>query len=283
MIAECALVRRVVAERTVGGIKKDSVLPAGLTFTLFVEWLLRGDAEPVQDEDPKGVIALNTDTATQVLPVEQYGEHEAELRFTITEPGTAEPHTVCFYSRPIGTSGAVAPRDTLVYTTPYVDGQTVYYAPIEKLPLVQTEYYATMDFKRKYEQTEDEIETDPVPYVPPAKEDVVFFAAVEVGTRPTESAIVEMDNIPMSAALLNTDTGVHFTVSPNAQAVFVAFPTRYQGVSWFATDAAYSGRLGPEAAPDIQYSVLIDGERYTAYVTERKFYNPHHLILTTKV
>ena len=42
---ETTLIRQIVAERTVGGIKAGDVLPAGLSFTEFVEILLRGTEE----------------------------------------------------------------------------------------------------------------------------------------------------------------------------------------------------------------------------------------------
>ena len=258
----------MIAERTVGGIKKGSMLPAGLTFTLFVEWLLHGENEPVEDVDPSGTIELNTDQSTQMLPVEEVGEHEAELRFTITKPGTAQPKTVCFYSRPLTTSGAVSPRDTFIYSTPYVEGQMVYYCPIQTLPSVQTEYYATMDFKRQHAQTDGQIETDKVPYIPETHSELnLYFGPVPLGAMPeTTNEIKAMEKIDLnsdeSKAALGS-TGLTFSITCDQtgnQTYFVAIPTKTLN-SITVTESGL-----PSAFPATGEATIIDGINYTKLI-----------------
>ena len=279
VIADCALVRRVVAERTVGGIKKDSVLPAGLTFTVFVEWLLRGDPQPIEDLDPSGILALNTD-----VPVG--APYVAELNFTITDLGTSLPHTVCFYERDVLLSGAASPRDgedevqpgdRLIGTKDYVNGQTNYSITLDALPDRPVVYYVAMDYKQQYSGENKEYESNKVPWQPPAPDDLLYFAAVPLHYEPTESDVLAMESFNLSSSEVSAalaGSGYNFTIPTDYtydQTCFVALPTsRVPTLSWWSAD----GALAQEPPPDEQgnggfrTAIVINGVRYTAITWE---------------
>ena len=274
VIADCALTRQVVAERTVGGIKKGSLLPAGLTFTLFVEWLLHGEAEPIQDIDPSGTIELNTENPPE--------GSAGEVVFTVTDLGTSEPTMVYFYERDNLLSGVVSPRgDRLIGTLPYVEGQLEYRLPIDALPDHPVLYWVTMNYTKKYEQTTDTYETDKVPYTPPVKEQMVYFGSVPSGTHPTAGVLIGFGSTPITAALLNTYSGVHFTISSNGTVPVVAYPAQFSAAKWFATNESYDARVMAQTPPS-PYSVEIDGTRYNVYLFDAKYYGNNHVILTTQ-
>ena len=274
VIADCALTRQVIAERTVGGIKKGSMLPAGLTFTLFVEWLLHGEEEPVEDVDPSGTIELNTENPPEGAA--------GEVVFTVTDLGTSEPTMVYFYERDNLLSGAASPRgDRLIGTLPYVEGQLEYRLPIDTLPDHPVLYWVTMNYTKKHEQTTDTYESDKVPYTPPVKEQMVYFGSVPFGTHPSAGVLTGLGSTPITAALLNTYSGVHFTISSNGTVPVVAYPAQFIAAKWFATNESYDARIMAQTPPS-PYSVEIDGTRYNVYLFDAKYYGNNHVILTTQ-
>lgn len=279
VIADCALVRRVVAERTVGGIEKGSVLPAGLTFTVFVEWLLRGSPEP-EDEDPRGHLTLDTN-----VPVG--APYAATLTFEIYYLGTSLPRTVCFYQRDV-VSGAAArdgddsvqPGDILVGTTPYVAGQMEYSINLESLPDHSVEYYVSMDYKQEHSGDVKEYESNKEPWSPPVAADVFYAAAIPLGQEQTASKIMQMASMEISDSLLRAGITVIVPCTGDATTtVFFAIPVSYRSkIKWLTAD----GSAGQAPSEDRHWVVTgINGQSYDTYDwgADLGYYGPQTFLL----
>lgn len=276
VIADCALVRQVIAERTVGGIKKGSVLPAGLTFTVFVEWLLHGDPEPVVDTDPEGVLELNTD-----VPIG--APYVAQLNFTITDLGTAQPHTVCFYERNMSMAGAPArrddnsiqPGDRLIGTETYVEGQRNYSITLESLPDHAVVYYVAMDYKQQHSGEEKQYESNKEPWTPASR---IYFDAVALDAVPQAEDIAQMDNVTVSNALLQGGIRVVVPTSGYSNTIFIAVPMDFiNSIEWFAGDGTtHDNPPEPWVVPDV------NGKAYAAYKWAAGYGSPQTFILKLK-
>lgn len=265
MIADCALVRRVVAERTVGGIKKGSILPAGLTFTVFVEWLLRGEPEP-EDEDPAGVLRLNT-----VVPVG--APYAAELDFTITKYGTALPRTISFYER--GTS-----TDTLLGTYDYVNDQDNYIHKLETLPDHRTEYYAILTYKLQYSETIKDYESNHVWYTPetPVQTYKIYGAAIPLEMEPTASEIMQMASVDVTDEALSVGVQINIPTSGYTTTIFIAVPMAIRDrIDWFAGDGTTH-----DNPPEPTTVTGVNNQSYAAYKWAVGYGIPQTFILKLK-
>ena len=305
VIADCALTRTVVAERTVGGIKKGDVLPAGLTYTVFVEWLLRGTDPLPEDEDP--IITL----AEQ----HSYDDVSGQLTCTITSLGTAQPSVIRFYMQPLevnedSTISGVAARDRINLDEPiylgkrdYEEGQTVYTLPCEEWstldnklpknpPYVRVKYFAIMSYVSKYTQTDgnvrsnEEYYTPPAP-IPPSVQDYIFSAAVplidpDTGNKfiPTGDQIAGYSVIEFDEDMLRSSIRVEFPCQRNT-AVIAVPEDMLNKIAWFESDGATPLTLPTTAAGrgGRDYTVTINNRAYKVYLWDTKYYGTQSVIL----
>ena len=269
---ESTLTRQVVAGRTVGGITKGSVLPAGLTFTLFVEWLLRGGEIPTEDTDPTATLELALAANDSTVPA----GNEAQLVCTVSW-GTAQANGNIQFWRHTASEAA----DTLVGTLSPVTGQTVYKLPLAQLPMVESEFYATFDYTRQHAQTTGTCTSTRVSYTPSAP-DRVFFDAVPLDYSPSAISIVQFSgSAEMNDATLAA--GIHLTVPTNRNTICIAFPQAYASrVKWYNTDETFSVRQETQAPSPTTLDVQSNGRtvRYNVYLWGAAFFSPSYFILT---
>lgn len=174
VVADCALVRQVIAQRTLGGIKRDEVLPMGLTFTQFVERLLRREEPDIEEDiDPYGIVELQIQHVVGIIPPPA---DTGKLVFSITNQTTAiPPGQVKFWQLRCNRddteiSGEAA---TCLETQDYQANQREYEVEIS-LPtdsLYGYKYYVTMSFTRQYAETRGSIQSNSVGYRPTAPAD----------------------------------------------------------------------------------------------------------------
>ena len=315
VVADCALIRSVIAERTVGGIKKGSVLPAGLTYTTFVEWLLHADEEH-QDVDPKVSLSL-------VIPSSQE-EMSGDLVFTINDLGTAQPHKIQFFytpdpdavntepdaeegegedesgDTPPETQGGYlpAPRDRMIPVNTkdaegdtfqgeltYQEGVTEYTLSLQQLPAIPVKFYAVMTYTSEYDQIEGTAHTNYVPYVP-----VVVIYSGAVRWYPPEQ-VAGMSKRQRREIRPDADQIKLMTQTPisdkllGGQGIRVPIPTKGNTIfvafpKSFEDKVKWYNATGTiaEAHPE-PYEVLIGGINYNAYLWDKLYLGPNEFRL----
>ena len=292
-----------MAERTVGGIKKGDVLPAGLTYTVFVEWLLRGTDPLPEDEDP--IITL----AEQ----HSYDDVSGQLTCTITSLGTAQPSVIRFYMQPLevnedSTISGVAARDRINLDEPiylgkrdYEEGQTVYTLPCEEWstldnklpknpPYVRVKYFAIMSYVSKYTQTDGNVRSNEEYYTPPApplKRDYIFSAAVsmtdpDTGNKfiPTGDQIAGYSAIEFDEDMLRSSIRVEFPCDDSTMVIAVP-EDMLDKIAWFESNGSTPLTLPTTAAGrgGRDYTVTINNRAYKVYLWDTMYAGSQSIVL----
>ncbi len=251
---DCIIQREVIAARTLGGINKGDILPVGLSFTQFAEWLLHGS-----DGEVSPTIRLTISDKT--------------LNLEITDRGTSTPTSILFYQ---------TGDDVALFETEFVEGQMVYTLLVDP-PYGTTEYYAVLKYNNsKVVPCNLESNDVSITIEEPVREDYIYFGAKPNGVIPTAEDILAGEALVISDNLL--ENGIRFRVPTQLTVMYLAIPISYiregkneYAGTWLPPQLFASDGATPEAYPTrepIDIAIDSDANNYRLYVWDTPFVLP---------